>query len=97
MATIKQTAMEYSNAFGSICELDLISVEADIKRVTRNRKDGTAFNVNEIEVLGKTYRVPNSVVRDLKVIIQSKPDLKTFKVVKSGQGLATQYTVVPMQ
>ncbi|KKL70192.1 hypothetical protein LCGC14_2107400 [marine sediment metagenome] len=45
---------------------------------------------------GDEYRVPASVVTQLKGIIEAKPDLATFKVVKSGTGLGTSYQVIPL-
>ncbi len=44
----------------------------------------------------ETYRVPNSVLKQLKVLLDDNPNLKRFKVKKSGQGLNTDYTVIPL-
>jgi len=43
------------------------------------------------------YRVPTSVLKSLKVILEDKPDLKFFKVKKTGEGLKTEYTVIPSE
>lgn len=47
--------------------------------------------VNEIE-----YRVPLPVIGQIKTHLEANSSLKYVKVVKSGTGLATQYTVVPV-
>ena len=32
-----------------------------------------------------------------KAIREEKPDLKTFKVKKTGEGLKTEYTIIPIE
>ena len=45
---------------------------------------------------GEKYRIPNSVLKQLKVLLEDNPNLKYFKVKRSGQGLNTDYTVIPL-
>ncbi len=59
-------------------------------------KEGKNVHVKMITVDGEDYRVPNSVLKDLKVIIEEKPDMKFFKVSKTGEGLKTKYTVITL-
>ena len=42
------------------------------------------------------YRVPISVIADLKAILEKNPELKKFSVSKKGTGLQTKYTVIPL-
>ena len=42
------------------------------------------------------YRVPNSVLKQLKVLLEDNSNMKKFKVKKTGQGLNTDYTVIPL-
>jgi hypothetical protein len=51
---------------------------------------------NIADLDGEKYRVPNSVLKQLKVLLEDNPDLKKFKVKKSGVGLNTDYTVIPI-
>jgi hypothetical protein len=43
------------------------------------------------------YRVPISVIQQLQVMIEDNPNLKKFKVKKTGEGKDnTRYTVIPL-
>lgn len=77
---------------------DLDSVKTDIEFHTEIRQDRKKENytVNFVMVDGEEYRVPISVIEQLKGIITEKPDLETFKVSKTGQGMATKYQVIPL-
>jgi len=78
---------------------DLDSVLTDIDVIEETFKEGTEdeFKVKTIEVEGTKYRMPVSVLKHLKAILEIKPDLKRFKVQKSGVGMDTVYTVVPLE
>ena len=77
---------------------DLDSVKADIEFKTEVRKDreNKDYTVNFIVIEGIEYRVPISVVEQLKGIIEAKPDLASFKVSKTGEGMATKYQVISL-
>ena len=45
---------------------------------------------------GEKYKVPVSVLSALKEILEVKPELKLFKVIKKGEGLKTEYTTIPL-
>jgi len=49
-----------------------------------------------IVVKDEEYRVPPSVVTQLKAVIEAKPDLASFKVSKSGTGMGTKYQVISL-
>jgi len=78
---------------------DLESVPTDLEVVEETFKEGTEdeFKVKIIRVDGESYRVPVSVLKSLKAILEHKPDLKTIKVTKSGTGMSTEYTVIPLE
>jgi hypothetical protein len=48
-------------------------------------------------VNGEEYRVPDSVLKALKDNLEVNPKLGWFKVKKTGEGLKTNYTVIPLQ
>jgi len=83
---------------------DLDSVDASIEFQTEvreaNEKDEQGnkkkYTVNFLVINEEEYRVPISVIEQLKGIIEAKPDLKTFKVVKTGTGMNTKYQVIPL-
>lgn len=62
-----------------------------------NAETQEPYEYNFIEVNGEKYRVPDSVLNNLKAILEKKPNLKTFCVTKSGEGRLTKYTVIPLE
>ena len=98
MATIRETATAYEPKHTkNIAELEKVPINVDIKEVEYTRDDGTIFKVNEIEVEGEKYRVPTSVIAQLQAQLEADDSLLYFKVNKSGEGLKTQYTVIPIK
>jgi len=86
----------------NIADLDRVStalkLEDDSFTFT-DKKDGTEKTVNQkVIVVGDLkYRVPLSVLGDLKVILSDNPELQFFKVKKTGEGKEdTRYTVIPL-
>lgn len=100
MSTIGEEAKDYEpKQTKNIADLDKVSVDLQIEPDERSGtdKDGNVFKYKVTIIDEEEYRVPNSVLKALKVHLEQKPDLKEFKVVKSGEGLNTTYTVVPLQ
>lgn len=58
--------------------------------------DGKIFSYKYITVNETDYRVPNSVLDQMKSFLESKPNITKFKVIKKGSGLNTQYQVLPL-
>jgi hypothetical protein len=98
MTTLKEEAQAYEPTHTkNIAELECVSVEQEIKKEVRKNKSGEEYSLSYINVTGTEYRVPSSVVEQLQTILKVKPDLKTFKVEKKGEGLNTTYTVVQLE
>ncbi|MFW6173744.1 MAG: hypothetical protein ACOC5T_08370 [Elusimicrobiota bacterium] len=100
MAKLKEVAEDYeSKQVGNIADLDEVNVDLDVQdgefEVEEDGKTKTV-KYRYIEVDNEHYRVPNSVLKQLKVHLEDNPDLKKFKVNKSGKGLNTDYTVIPI-
>lgn len=99
---IKESAQAYKpQQTKNIADLEKIPVDLEVlpKSFETLDADGNtkiveynAVIVNEVE-----YRIPNSVLRDLKVLIAEDADLQFFKVIKTGEGLKTTYTVIPQK
>ena len=97
MSTIRQSAESYeSKTTKNIAELKEVSTELDVKEVEYMDKNGEPFTLNIVEIDGEQYRVPASVLKQLKEILSEKPATTKFKVKKSGEGMSTSYTVVPL-
>lgn len=102
MAKLKDEAKAYeARATHNIADLDEVSVDLDVQEEDFEFQDqdtGETKTVRQkiVEIDGERYRVPNSVLKQLKVYLEDNPNLQKFKVRKSGQGLNTDYTVIPI-
>ncbi len=79
----------------NISELAEVNVDAEVKERTAGEGEN-AFNYKYIEVEGEEYRVGASVLKQLKVHLEANPNIKKFRVNKTGEGLKTEYTVIPV-
>lgn len=97
MKTIKDEAKAYQPkpTTKNISELQSVSTDLTVEDDSFEF-DGKEVKQKVIKVGGEQYRVPISVVRDLKVILEDNPNLKLFKVKKTGQQMETRYTVIPL-
>lgn len=93
MGSIKDEAKGYqSNAsVKNISELNSI----DIDLAVLEDKEAE-YPYKYIEVNSERYKVPASVLVNLKVLIEANPNLKTFQVKKTGKGMDTRYVVIPL-
>lgn len=97
MHSIKEWAKAYeSKQVKNIAELPKVDVNLNLSEDERTDDEGKKFTFKYIDVNNEQYRVPDSVLKSLKAILQDKPTLEYFKVIKTGEGLKTQYTVVPL-
>jgi len=95
MATIFDEAQNYQPPqTKNIAELEAVPTSAEVIEREFTKEDGTTFKLKVIVVDGEDYRVPISVLKSLKAIREEMPDLKSFKVKKSGEGLKTSYTII---
>ena len=98
MGNLRDTAKAYEpTTTHNIAELEAVSLEVKIEERIAKDKDGKDFCYNVALVGGEEYRVPATVLKDIKAILSAKPSLKTIKVIKKGEGMKTQYTVVPLE
>ena len=91
----------FSKAFepqkmGNIADLKLVKTDVEIHEETRKDMNNEDYKVMFIIQEGIEYRVPISVIEQLKAIVESKPDLTMFKVSRTGSGMATKYQVIPL-
>lgn len=77
-----------------VSELEKVSTEIEVFEKEATDKKGQPFKYNYIIVNDVEYRVPNTVLKQLKEQLEEKPDCVSFKVKSSGTGLNTTYTVI---
>lgn len=96
--TIKDEAIAYqpTKITKNISELPIVSVDVFMEEETFKGTDGEPVTIKVVEVNGERYRVPASVLKDLKVVLEDNPQLKSFKVKRAGEGMNTRYTLIPM-
>ena len=93
MGTIKDESTNYKAAskVKNISELP----EVDVNLVILEEPEAE-FPYRYIEVNGERYKMPTSVLANLKAILAFNPNLKKFRVQKQGEGMDTRYFVVPL-
>jgi len=98
MASLKETAEGYEpKQTKNIAELEAVSISQEFHKETRKNSSGEEYQISFVIVDGLEYRVPNSVVEQIQEILKQKPELKTVKVTKKGEGLNTKYTVIQLE
>ena len=98
MATLKEEAKAYEPPqTKNIADLEVVSTDIEISEREYQDSEGKPFKIKVVTLNGEDYRVPISVLKSLKTILEEKPDLKHFKVKKTGEGLKTEYTLIPLE
>ena len=98
MGTIKESAQEFEpNRMKNVADLEVVKTDVEfIQNETRTDQENQTYKVSYFVQDGFEYRVPASVLEQLQTILKAKPDLKTFKVDKRGEGKATKYQVIAL-
>lgn len=100
MTTLKEFATQLAPSAAktqNVAMLPRVPTNAEIKTKTVPGKDGKdGFTFSYIVVDGVEYRVPQSVIAQLQVILKFAPQLEYFKVTKTGTTKDdTKYKVEP--
>ena len=99
---IGEVAKDYkSKAVKNISDLPKVSISSEI---FDDEFETTDKKTNERKVVKQKitlvndvpYRVPASVFHQLKILLEDNPNLKEFKVKKSGTDMETRYQVIPL-
>lgn len=86
----------------NIADLKEVSTAIDIVDDEFEVTDKVTQKIKKVKqkvvlVNGEKYRIPSSVIAQLKVILEDNPDCKKFKVKKSGTTMDdTRYQVIPL-
>ena len=99
---IGELAKDYkSTATKNIADLPEVSIDLEIlddqfettDKITQQQK---VIKQKVISIEGTNYRVPASVLQQLKIVLEDNPNLKKFKVKRSGTMMETRYQVIPL-
>lgn len=97
MTTLKDSAKAFQpKQTQNIADLSEVSVDLQLEDREGMDNEGKPFKYKVVNLNGIDYRVPGSVLGDLKAILEQKPSLLKFKVAKKGTGMNTRYTVIPL-
>ena len=96
MANLKEEALSYEGKSGNVADLPEVSTGYQVEDREGINEEGKSYKYKVIVLAGEEYRVPASVLKSLKAILEDNPKLQRFKVRKSGQGMNTTYTVIPL-
>lgn len=94
--TLKQMAEEVKEVKTmNIADAGVIPVSINIEVKEFTKTDGEVFTINVATIGDLQYRVPQSVLTQLKALMLDDETITHVKVLKNGEGISTQYTVVP--
>lgn len=97
MTTVREAARAYEpKQTKNISDLKEVSTESEIYHGSFTNKDDELVEYQYIKVDKDEYRMPDMVLKQLKAILEEKPDMVKYKVKKSGEGLRTSYQVIPL-
>jgi hypothetical protein len=96
--TLSEFAGSYSSeATKNISDLKEVDVSLQLEDREGKDKDGNVFRYKVVVVDGIDYRVPSSVIGNLKAILEKKPSMTKFSVARQGKTKDdTKYTVIPL-
>ena len=98
MGNFKETAQAYEpKKTPVVSELESVSLENSITKNSGTDVEGKDFEYFVVRVEGIDYRVPNSVMEQVQSLLEEKPDTKTIKVKKKGEGMSSKYTVIAIE
>jgi hypothetical protein len=98
MASLKDSARDFvPKQTKNIADLDIVDINTEINHDGKGMdSEGETFTYSYLLLNGEEYRVPNSVIGQLKDLLEESPKLSKFKVKRTGEGLKTRYTVIPL-
>ena len=101
--TLKDLAQqEKPRVFKKIEDFEAINVNNEISERICYTKEGKEFKIKEISLYNEDtdeidkVRIPQTVILGLHALLKHNPDLEYFRVIKTGQGMNTRYTVLPV-
>jgi len=104
MTKLNAYAKDYEPASKTknIADLKEVSTEVELEDDEFEVKDKKTNEVKVVQqkviiISGEKYRVPSSVIAQLKIVLEDNPNCKKFKVKKTGTTIDdTRYQVIPL-
>ena len=94
MQNLKQTAQGYiPKVTLNIADLDKVDLSLPIEDRDGTNSEGKDYQYKVMIANEHEYRVPGTVMEEIKKILKIRPDAKYVNVTKSGAGLNTSYSV----
>ena len=94
MRTLKEESLAYEPKITlNIADLDQVPIDVEMHEGEGMDSENKPFAYMYIALNEKEYRVPKSVLEEIKTILKLKPTVTKVKVEKSGTGLSTRYKV----
>jgi len=81
----------------NIADLEAVSLDVKMSKTSGIDKEGKTFEFYVANIAGEEYRVPSSVLEAIQTLLETKPEVKTIKVVKKGTGMNTSYSVIELE
>ena len=98
MGNLRETSKAYEpKKTKNIADLEAVSLDVEISKTSGTDKEGKDFEFHVAKVAEEDYRVPSSVLEAIQTLLESKPQVKTIKVVKKGTGMNTSYSVIELE
>jgi hypothetical protein len=95
MATLKEEAEVYEpKQTKNIADLDKVDINLQLETREGTDDKGKTYKYKVVVLNGEDYRVPWTVLEQIKATLKVRPDMAYFKVSKEGTGMNTRYTVV---
>lgn len=104
MATIGESAKDYEPiaTTKNIADLEKVSTSLELIDDEFEFTDKVTGQLKKVQqqviaIDGVNYRVPKTVIQQLQILLEDNPNLKFFKVKKTGEGKDnTRYQVIPL-
>ncbi len=97
MGTLKQEAESYEpKTTHNVADLPEVPLDLEVSDGSGTDDEGKEFHYKFVTLNNEEYRVPKSVLLEMKKILKLKPETKSVKVKKQGSGLSTRYEVEPL-
>jgi len=94
MSSLKETAQAYKpKQTLNITDLDRVDLSWPMEDREGTNSEGENFKYRVMVVNDMEYRVPTTVIEEIKKMLELKPDLQFVQVTKTGSGLSTRYSV----
>jgi hypothetical protein len=97
MANIRDSAKAFvPKTTKNVADLDAVNLEWSVEDRKGKNEEGKEFDYKVVVKDGEDYRIPASVLNQIKTIVECKPNQKTVRVIKKGTGMNTEYTTIQL-